>query len=91
MVIGVNEFTSTEPPFDTMRVDPALEGQQIARLQAFRAARDNAAASGSISALQRAAQGTVNLLPRIVAAVKARATLGEIANALRDVFGEHGH
>ena len=91
MVIGVNEFTSTEPPFDTMRVDPALEGQQITRLKAFRAARDSAAATGSLSDLKRAAQGTENLLPRIVAAVKARATLGEIANALRDVFGEHGH
>ena len=91
VVIGVNEFTSAEPPFDTMRVDPALEGQQVARLKAFRAARDNAAAIGTVSDLKRAAQGTENLLPRIVAAVKARATLGEIANALRDVFGEHGH
>ena len=90
VVIGVNEFTSPEPPFDTMRVDPALEGQQVARLQAFRAARDNAAATSTISDLKRAAQGTENLMPRIVAAVKARATLGEIANALRDVFGEHG-
>ena len=91
VVIGVNEFTSPEPPFDTMRVDPALEGQQIARLKAFRAARDNAASTAAVSDLKRAAQGSENLMPRIVAAVKARATLGEIANALRDVFGEHGH
>ena len=91
VVIGVNEFTSVEPPFDTMRVDPALEGQQVARLKAFRAARDNAAATSALSDLKRAAQGTENLLPRIVSAVKARVTLGEIANALRDVFGEHGH
>ena len=91
VVIGVNEFTAPEPPFDTMRVDPALEGQQIARLKAFRAARDNAASTAAVSDLKRAAQGSENLMPRIVAAVKARATLGEIANALRDVFGEHGH
>ena len=90
VVIGVNEFTSPEPPFDTLRVDPALEGHQIKRLKAFRAARDNGAATSAVSDLKRAAQGAENLLPRIVAAVKARVTLGEIANALRDVFGEHG-
>jgi methylmalonyl-CoA mutase N-terminal domain/subunit len=91
IVVGVNEFASPEPPFDTLRVDPALEGQQIARLKAFRAARDNAASSRAVSELKRAAQGTENLMPRIVTAVKARATLGEIANAMRDVFGEHKH
>jgi methylmalonyl-CoA mutase N-terminal domain/subunit len=91
IVVGVNEFASPEPPFDTMRVDPALEGQQIARLKAFRAARDNAASSRALSDLKRAAQGTENLLPRIVEAVKARCTLGEIANSMRDIFGEHRH
>jgi methylmalonyl-CoA mutase N-terminal domain/subunit len=90
IVVGVNEFTSTEPPFETMRVDPALEEHQIQRLRRFREERDNAASSRAVSELKKAAQGTENLLPRIVAAVKARATLGEIANAMRDVFGEHG-
>ncbi len=90
IVVGVNEFASPEPAFDTLRVDPALEGQQVARLRAFRAGRDSAASSRALSDLKRAAQGSENLLPRIVTAVKARCTLGEIANSMREVFGEHG-
>jgi methylmalonyl-CoA mutase N-terminal domain/subunit len=91
VVVGVNDFTvQGEPPFDTMKVDPGLEVSQVDRLQKFRAARDNGAATGAVDALRRAAKGTENLLPSIVTAVKARATLGEIANGLRDVFGEHG-
>ena len=75
---------------ELLRVDPQLEVEQVARLQAFRAARDPAASQRSLDALRTAARGTENLMPPIVAAVKARATLGEIANAMRDVFGEHG-
>ena len=92
IVVGVNEFkVKGEPPFDTLKIDPELEARQVSQLKAFRAARDGTAASGAVSALQRAAEGSENLVPLIVAAVKVRATLGEIANALRAVFGEHGH
>ncbi len=92
IVVGVNEFpVEGEPPFDTLRIDPQLEEQQIARLRAFRRSRDNSAATRALSDLKRAAEGAENLVPRIVAAVKARATLGEIANSMREVFGEHGH
>ena len=91
VIVGVNEFaTSGDAPFELMKVDPLLEEQQVARVKAFRAARDGASSSAALSALQRAAKGTENLMPAIVAAVKARATLGEVANALREVFGEHG-
>ncbi|HTO97489.1 MAG TPA: methylmalonyl-CoA mutase family protein [Myxococcales bacterium] len=90
VVVGVNEFTvSGEPPFEMLRIDPALEEQQAARVRAFRRQRDNAAATRALSDLKRAAEGTENLFPRIVAAVKSRATLGEIANSMREVFGEH--
>jgi len=92
VIVGVNEFVSEgEAPFDTMKVDPRLEEQQVERLRAFRAARSQDAAQRALSDLKRAAQGTQNVLPHIVSAVKARSTLGEIANALREVFGEHGH
>jgi methylmalonyl-CoA mutase N-terminal domain/subunit len=92
VVVGVNEFTvEGEPPFDTLRIDPQLEEQQVARVRAFRRSRDNSAATRALSDLKAAAEGTENLVPRIVAAVKARATLGEIANSMREVFGEHGH
>jgi methylmalonyl-CoA mutase N-terminal domain/subunit len=87
----VNEFvTEGEAPFETMRVDPRLEEQQVERLRAFRAARSQEPALRALSDLKRAAQGTQNVMPHIVSAVKARATVGEIANALREVFGEHG-
>jgi methylmalonyl-CoA mutase N-terminal domain/subunit len=91
VIVGVNEFASEgDPPLETMQVDPRLEEQQVERLRAFRAARSEEAAQRALSELKRAAQGTQNVLPHIVTAVKARATLGEIANAFRDVFGEHG-
>jgi methylmalonyl-CoA mutase, N-terminal domain len=91
VIVGVNEFVSEgEAPFDTMKVDPRLEEQQVERLRAFRAARSQDAAQRALSDLKRAAQGTQNVMPHIVSAVKARSTLGEIANALREVFGEHG-
>jgi len=92
IVVGVNEFAvAGEAPFEVLRVDPRLEEQQIARLRALRSSRDQAAATRALSDLKRAAEGTENLVPRIVAAVKSRATLGEIADAMRDVFGEHRH
>ena len=91
VIVGVNEFvTEGEAPFDTMRVDPRLEEQQVERLRAFRAARSQEPVLRALGDLKRAAQGTQNVMPHIVSAVKARATLGEIANALREVFGEHG-
>jgi len=92
IVVGVNEFVSEgEPAIETLRIDPQLEEQQVARVKAFRRQRDNPAATRALGELKKAAEGTENLVPRIVAAVKARATLGEIANAMRDVFGQHGH
>jgi len=90
IIVGVNEFAAkNDPPFDVMKVDPALEQEQVLRLRAFRAARDPAATTRTLDALRRGAQGTENLMPLIVSAVKAKATLGEVANALREVFGEH--
>ncbi len=91
VIVGVNEFAAKDDlPFEVMKVDPALEAEQVQRLQVFRAARDSGAATRALDALRRSARSSENLLPVIVAAVKARCTLGEIANALRDVFGEHG-
>jgi methylmalonyl-CoA mutase N-terminal domain/subunit len=72
-----------------LKVDPALEAQQAARVQALRKERDGAAATRALDAVRTAAKGTENLMPRIVEAVKAEATLGEISDALRDVFGEY--
>ncbi len=90
VVVGVNDFVEVEPPPEGMlRVDPALETEQVARTRAFRASRDEAEARGALAALQDAASGAENLMPRILAAVESKATLGEIADSLRAVYGEY--
>ncbi|MFL5443015.1 MAG: methylmalonyl-CoA mutase family protein, partial [Myxococcales bacterium] len=67
-----------------------LEERQVKKLRAFRASRSQDAVQRSLSDLKRGAEGSGNVVPLIVAAVKSKATLGEIANSLREVFGEHG-
>ena len=90
LIVGLNAFTMEEdatPPI--MQVDPALEKQQIARLQALRAQRDNQRVATALQALEHSARGTANLMPPLIAAVESYATLGEIADTLRGVFGEY--
>jgi methylmalonyl-CoA mutase N-terminal domain/subunit len=89
VVVGVNAFRADDLAVPAMKLDPALEASQVASLQAFRAARKGDTSRQAVNALRTAAKGTENLMPYIVAAVKAEATLGEISDALRDVFGEH--
>ena len=90
IIVGVNEFTvSGEEPPDLLRVDPAIGQRQVERLRALRAERDGAAADAAMAALEAGARGTENLVPLIVAAVEARATLGEISHALRRAWGEY--
>jgi methylmalonyl-CoA mutase N-terminal domain/subunit len=91
IIVGVNEFASKgEVPIEVLKVDPKLEDEQAARVKAFRKGRDARAAERALDDLKRAAKGEDNLMVPIVSAVKARATLGEIADAMRTVFGEHG-
>ena len=90
VVVGMNQFrTEEEQPIEVLRIDPEIESRQIARVAAVRAARDAGAWQRAIEAVGRAARGTGNLVPVIVDAVEAHATVGEIADALRSVFGEH--
>jgi methylmalonyl-CoA mutase N-terminal domain/subunit len=72
-----------------MRIDPAIESQQIARLAALRERRDAPRAAAAVAAVEARARSGENLMPAIAAAVEAYATLGEISDALRRVFGEH--
>jgi methylmalonyl-CoA mutase, N-terminal domain len=89
IIVGVNRFGTDEPPVeDLLRVDPAVRDQQIARLRALRARRDGGAVGDALASVERAARGSANTMPPILAAVEAGATLGEIADALRRVFGE---
>ncbi|MBM4378147.1 MAG: methylmalonyl-CoA mutase [Deltaproteobacteria bacterium] len=91
VVVGVNAFQVSEPPVkDLLRVDESVEARAVEKLAALRRERNNEAASRAVDAVKRAAGSpSENLIPFIYGAVKAEATLGEISDALRDVFGEH--
>jgi len=90
VVVGVNRFTTrhTRPP-KLLRVDLAVGQQQAARLAALRQRRDNRRVQAALDDLRATAQGVDNLLPPILAAVEAYATIGEICGLLRQVFGEY--
>jgi methylmalonyl-CoA mutase, N-terminal domain len=97
IVVGVNQFaegereSSTDPkrtPVPVFQVDPDIERRQVERVRALRAARNAAAWQQAIDAVARAAADGSNLVPPIVAAVEASATVGEVADAMRSVFGE---
>jgi methylmalonyl-CoA mutase N-terminal domain/subunit len=89
-VVGVNDFVSGEhEPLDMLRVDPAVQDRQTARLAALRGARDEAKVRATLSALRDTARGSANLLVPILDCVRAYATLGEICGTLREVFGEY--
>ncbi len=90
IVVGVNEFTSEgEASVPIQRIDEALERRQVERVRALRARRDAGVQAAALRAVEDAARSGENLMPRIVSAVEAYATVGEIANALRGVFGEY--
>ena len=88
VVVGVNRFTlDQEEPYQPLRVDPAIEADQRARLAALRADRDQPAVDAALEQVRAAARGTDNLLYPIRDALRLRATGGEVAHALRDVWG----
>jgi len=90
VVVGVNKFQVEEESLkDLLRVDPAVRISQMERLKRLKSERDNARVRDILSQLRNAAEGKDNLMPIILDAVKAYATLGEICDALRDVFGEY--
>ncbi|MFF1478594.1 methylmalonyl-CoA mutase [Streptomyces sp. NPDC058301] len=90
VVVGVNRFRlDTEEPYEPLSVDPAIEAQQTARLTRLRADRDTSEVTAALTALQRAARGEDNVLYPMKTALRARATVGEICDALREVWGAY--
>ncbi|MBM9504653.1 acyl-CoA mutase large subunit family protein [Actinacidiphila acididurans] len=90
VVVGVNRFKlDEEEPYEPLRVDPAIEAQQAQRLAALRADRDQQAVDAALATLQKAAQGTDNVLYPMKEALRLRATVGEVCNALREVWGTY--
>ena len=90
IIVGVNEFeVDEEPEMDLEEVDPDQEQNQRERLKEVKAERDDAAVDEALAGLREAAQGTENVMPHVVDAVKAYATVQEISDVLRDEFGEY--
>ncbi len=90
IIVGVNRFTApNDKSLPTLHLDPEIERAQIARVRALRARRDASKAHAALSEIERRAQGSENLMPAILAAVEAFATVGEISDALRRAFGEY--
>ncbi|MEV5613499.1 methylmalonyl-CoA mutase family protein [Streptomyces sp. NPDC052225] len=90
VVVGVNRYQlDTEEPYEPLRVDPAIEAQQAERLAKLRAERDQEAVDTALAALKKAAEGEDNVLYPMKDALRARATVGEVCNALREVWGTY--
>ncbi|HUE75251.1 MAG TPA: methylmalonyl-CoA mutase family protein, partial [Chloroflexota bacterium] len=89
IVVGVNEYVSDEEPLPTLRISPESEQQHLERLARVRRERDGDLCHQQLEELRQAASGDQNLMPAIMNAVRAYATLGEMVDVLRGVFGEY--
>jgi methylmalonyl-CoA mutase N-terminal domain/subunit len=89
VIVGQNAFIKDSAPVPVMKIDPAIEREQVERLRAMRARREASRHEASLRQVRDAAVGGQNLMPHILEAVKAYATVGEVAQVLREVWGEH--
>jgi methylmalonyl-CoA mutase N-terminal domain/subunit len=88
-MVGVNDFVSEEKPLEILQIDETVAHRQAERLRKLRAERSKTEVERRLNALRSAAKGSENLMPFIFDAVKGYATLGEICDAMRDVFGTY--
>ena len=89
IVVGVNGYTMEEKPFDILYIDETTAREQTARVTSLKKRRDTARVEKALAELKAGAKGTTNLMPLIVEASRAYATIGEMCDALREVFGEY--
>jgi len=90
IVVGVNRFTlDEEEPYEPLRVDPRIEAEQSARLSALRVGRDQPAVDAALNEVRAVAGGTGNVLYPLKEALRLKATVGEVCDALRDVWGTY--
>jgi methylmalonyl-CoA mutase N-terminal domain/subunit len=89
IIVGVNEYVMEEKPFPILYIDERAAEEQLARVRAVRSTRDKERVRGSLARLQEAARGQDNVMYPILEAARAYATLGEMCDALREVWGEY--
>jgi len=90
IIVGVNKYVSDQvDDVDILKVDPEAEQRQLARLAKFKEARDQAELDKKLESLRDVARGEGNLLPPIKEALRAGGSIGDVCNAMRDVFGEY--
>ncbi|MBK8257610.1 MAG: methylmalonyl-CoA mutase [Polyangiaceae bacterium] len=89
VVVGQNEFVSDSPPVPMLRIDPSVEKNQADRVRMWRADHNTPEKAEALTSVENAAKGAENLMPVILRAVKTGATVGEISDVLRGVWGEH--
>ena len=89
LIVGQNAFVQEAPPVPVQAINPKNEREQVDRLRAMRAKRDAKAHAEALARIDVAARGTDNLVPLVLDAVRAYATVGEISNVLRGTWGEH--
>ncbi|MDX6605150.1 MAG: methylmalonyl-CoA mutase, N-terminal domain, partial [Solirubrobacterales bacterium] len=90
IIVGVNDFTQDdEEPTPILKIDPASEGRQVARLAATKAGRDSAAVEQALVDLKEAAAGEGNMMPPIIEAARVQVTEGEMIAAMQEVFGTY--
>jgi methylmalonyl-CoA mutase N-terminal domain/subunit len=90
IIVGVNKYVTDQvDDVEILKIDPETERRQVERLTAFKASRDSDAVATGLQALREVAGGSGNLLPPIKAALRDRASIGEVCGAMRDVFGEY--
>jgi methylmalonyl-CoA mutase N-terminal domain/subunit len=89
IIVGVNEYAAEEKPLDILQIDETVAHRQAERLSKLRADRSQSEVDRRLNALRKAAQTKDNLMPHLFDAVKSYATVGEICDALREVFGTY--
>jgi methylmalonyl-CoA mutase N-terminal domain/subunit len=89
IIVGVNDYVAPEKPIEILQIDESVGERQAARLSKLRSERASSEVQRRLNALRRASEGSENLMPFIYDAVKAYATLGEICEAMRTVFGAY--
>jgi methylmalonyl-CoA mutase N-terminal domain/subunit len=89
VIVGVNDYVMDEKPVPILYIDETVAEQQNASVDALKRSRDNGRVQRALQDLKETARGTGNLMPPIIEASRAYATLGEMCDALREVFGEY--